>query len=104
MRKTSIWARAAAAIFCAIAIVVAPFAQAKSAQEIFAAVAAGVVVVFALDEAGEQIGQGSGVVVGENEVVNQLPCRRGRECCRRAASGGFARAANLSDGRADSGA
>ena len=69
MRKTSIWARAAAAIFCAIAIVVAPFAQAKSAQEIFAAVAAGVVVVFALDEAGEQIGQGSGVVVGENEVV-----------------------------------
>ena len=69
MRKTSIWARAAAAIFCAIAIVVAPLAQAKSAQEIFAAVAAGVVVVFALDEAGEQIGQGSGVVVGENEVV-----------------------------------
>ena len=72
MRKTSIWARAAAAIFCAIAIVVAPMApvaQAKSAQEIFAAVAAGVVVVFALDEAGEQIGQGSGVVVGENEVV-----------------------------------
>ena len=69
MRKISIWARAAAAIFCAIAIVVAPMAQAKSAQEIFAAVAAGVVVVFALDETGEQIGQGSGVVVGENEVV-----------------------------------
>ena len=72
MRKTSIWARAAASIFCAIAIVVAPFApfaQAKSAQEIFAAVAAGVVVVFALDETGEQIGQGSGVVVGKNEVV-----------------------------------
>ena len=69
MRKISILARAAAAIFCAIAIVVAPFAQAKSAQEIFAAVAAGVVVVFALDETGEQIGQGSGVVVGENEVV-----------------------------------
>ena len=69
MRKTSIWARATTAIFCAIAIVVAPFAQAKSAQEIFAAVAAGVVVVFALNETGEQIGQGSGVVVGENEVV-----------------------------------
>ena len=69
MRKTSILARAVASIFCAIAIVVAPFAQAKSAQEIFAAVAAGVVVVFALDETGEQIGQGSGVVVGENEVV-----------------------------------
>ena len=69
MRKTSIWARAAAAIFCAIAIVIAPLAQAKSAQEIFATVAASVVVVFALDEAGEEIGQGSGVVVGENEVV-----------------------------------
>ena len=35
MRKISILARAAAAIFCAIAIVVAPMAQAKSAQEIY---------------------------------------------------------------------
>ena len=35
MRKISILARAAAAIFCAIAIVVAPLAQAQSTQEIY---------------------------------------------------------------------
>ena len=72
MRKTSIWACVAAAIFCAIAIAIVLFVRAKSAQsaqEVFAAVAASVVVVFALDEAGEQIGQGSGVVVSENKIV-----------------------------------
>ena len=44
-------------------------AGAKSAAEVFAEVAPSVVVVLALDDNGETIAQGSGVVVGKNEVA-----------------------------------
>ncbi len=44
-------------------------ASGKSAQEVFADVSGGVVVVLALDAGGAQIAQGSGVVVGGNEVA-----------------------------------
>ena len=44
-------------------------AWAKSAKEVFAEVAGSVVVVLALDSSGETQAQGSGVVVGKNEVA-----------------------------------
>ena len=44
-------------------------AWAKSAAEVFAEVAPSVVVVLALDDDGETAAQGSGVVVGKNEVA-----------------------------------
>ena len=44
-------------------------AWAKSAKEVFAEVAGSVVVVLALDSSGETQAQGSGVVVGQNEVA-----------------------------------
>ena len=44
-------------------------AGAKSAAEVFAEVAPSVVVVLALDDKGETVAQGSGVVVGKNEVA-----------------------------------
>ena len=44
-------------------------AGAKSAAEVFAEVAPSVVVVLALDDNGETVAQGSGVVVGKNEVA-----------------------------------
>ena len=44
-------------------------ASGKSAQEVFADVSGGVVVVLALGAGGAQIAQGSGVVVGGNEVA-----------------------------------
>ena len=44
-------------------------AGAKSAEEVFAEVAPSVVVVLALDDNGETAAQGSGVVVGKNEVA-----------------------------------
>ena len=54
-----------AGIFCASS---AP-AWGKSAKEVFAEVARSVVVVLALDSSGETSAQGSGVVVGKNEVA-----------------------------------
>ena len=54
-----------AGIFCASS---AP-AWGKSAKEVFAEVARSVVVVLALDSSGETSSQGSGVVVGKNEVA-----------------------------------
>ena len=44
-------------------------AGAKSAAEVFAEVAPSVVLVLALDDNGETVAQGSGVVVGKNEVA-----------------------------------
>ena len=44
-------------------------AWAVSAKDVFAEVAASIVVVLALNEAGETVAQGSGVVVGAYEVV-----------------------------------
>ena len=52
----------------AIALYFAPI-WTKSAEEVFAEVARSVVVVLALDSAGDTDARGSGVVVGENEVV-----------------------------------
>ena len=54
-----------AGIFCAPS---AP-AWGKSAKEVFAEVARSVVVVLALDSDGESSAQGSGVVVGKNQVA-----------------------------------
>ena len=51
-----------------LAVSAAP-AWAKSAKEVFAEVAGSVVVVLALDSSGETQAQGSGVVVGQNEVA-----------------------------------
>ena len=66
MRTTSI-TRAAV---LAVAVTTAPeTAWSVSAKDVFADVAASVVVVLALDEGGEITAQGSGVVVGAYEVV-----------------------------------
>ena len=51
----------------------------KSAQEVFADVSGGVVVVIALDTGGAQIAQGSGVVVGGNEVATNCHVVAGAE-------------------------
>ena len=51
----------------------------KSAQEVFADVSGGVVVVIALDAGGAQIAQGSGVVVGGNEVATNCHVVAGAE-------------------------
>ena len=54
----------------AVAVTALPStASGTSAKDVFAEVAASVVVVLALDEGGEITAQGSGVVVGEYEVV-----------------------------------
>ena len=58
-----------AAVLC-IAVMTAPAtAWGTSAKDVFAEVAGAVVVVLPLDTRGETIAQGSGVVVGEYEVV-----------------------------------
>ena len=58
-----------AALTAGIFAVSAAPAWAKSAKEVFAEVARSVVVVLALDSSGETQAQGSGVVVGQNEVA-----------------------------------
>lgn len=58
----------AAALFFALTMLQGT-AWAVSAKDVFAEVAASVVVVLALNEAGETVAQGSGVVVGDYEVV-----------------------------------
>ena len=58
-----------AALTAGIFAVSAASAWAKSAKEVFAEVAGSVVVVLALDSSGETQAQGSGVVVGQNEVA-----------------------------------
>ena len=58
----------AAALFFALTMLQGT-AWAVSAKDVFAEVAASVVVVLALNEAGETVAQGSGVVVGAYEVV-----------------------------------
>jgi hypothetical protein len=70
------------------ALIAAPFAEAKSAKEIFAAAAGGVVVVLIESASGAQIGQGSGVVVGENEAATNCHVMRGaaKNFARQAAS------------------
>ena len=58
----------AAALFFALTMLQGT-AWAVSAKDVFAEVAASVVVVLALNEVGETLAQGSGVVVGDYEVV-----------------------------------
>ena len=58
------------AAFIAAALLALPTAaRGASAKDVFTKVAPSVVVVLALDEGGKTMGQGSGVVVGEYEVV-----------------------------------
>ena len=62
----------------AVALTTFPaFAWGTSAKEVFAEVAASVVVVMALDNRGESVAQGSGVVVGDYEVVTNCHVLRG---------------------------
>ena len=84
---------------CAAAAVLPGAAAAGSAKDVFADVSGGVVVVIALDAEGARATQGSGVVVGGNEVatnchvvsgakaiaVRQAADARGRETYRMAA-------------------
>ena len=57
------------ALFAAVGTVVSTTAYTKSAKEVFAEVSGGIVVVLAMNARGADIAQGSGVVVGTNEVV-----------------------------------
>ena len=54
---------------CAVTTVFPCVADSKSVKDMFVEVSGGIVVVLALDVGGKQTGQGSGVVVGKNEVV-----------------------------------
>ena len=57
------------ALFAAIGVLTPANAYSKSAKEVFAEVSGGIVVVIAMNSRGKEIGQGSGVVVGTNEVA-----------------------------------
>ena len=57
------------ALFAAVGTVVSTTAYTKSAKEVFAEVSGGIVVVLAMNARGANIAQGSGVVIGTNEVV-----------------------------------
>ena len=67
--KNAVHRRIVAVLTAGILAVSAASAWAKSAKEVFAEVAGSVVVVLALDSSGEKQAQGSGVVVGQNEVA-----------------------------------
>ena len=54
---------------CAVATFSPCVADSKSVKDMFAEVSGGIVVVLALNAGGRQTGQGSGVVVGKNEVT-----------------------------------
>ena len=54
---------------CAVTTVFPCVADSKSVKDMFAEVSGGIVVVLSLDVGGRQTGQGSGVVVGKNEVT-----------------------------------
>ena len=58
-----------AAVIAAAVLALPTAARGASAKDVFTKVAPSVVVVLALDERGQTTGQGSGVVVGEYEVV-----------------------------------
>ena len=58
-----------AAVIAAAVLALPAAARGASAKDVFTKVAPSVVVVLALDEGGQTTGQGSGVVVGEYEVV-----------------------------------
>ena len=81
----------AAALFLALATLPAT-AWATSAKDVFTEVATSVVVVLALNEAGEAMSQGSGVVVGDYEVVTNCHVLNG------AAQPGVRQAADWSGG------
>ena len=57
------------AVIAAAVLTLPTAARGASAKDVFTKVAPSVVVVLALDEGGKTTGQGSGVVVGEYEVV-----------------------------------
>ena len=67
--KNVVHRRIVAVLTAGILAVSAAPAWAKSAKEVFAEVARSVVVVLALDSSGDTQAQGSGVVVGQNEVA-----------------------------------
>ena len=67
--KTIPHRRIVSALTAGMLVASAGTAGAKSAAEVFAEVAPSVVVVLALDDNGETVAQGSGVVVGKNEVA-----------------------------------
>ena len=67
--KNAVHRRIVAVLTAGIFAVSAAPAWAKSAKEVFAEVAGSVVVVLALDSSGETQAQGSGVVVGKNEIA-----------------------------------
>ena len=67
--KNAAYRRIVAALTAGIFAISAAPAWAKSAKEVFAEVARSVVVVLALDSSGDTQAQGSGVVVGQNEVA-----------------------------------
>ena len=57
------------ALITALGVAVSAPAYGKSAKEVFAEVSGGVVVVIAMNASGREVGQGSGVVIGANEVA-----------------------------------
>ena len=67
--KNVLFRRGISAICAGILCASSAPAWGKSAKEVFAEVARSVVVVLALDSSGELSAQGSGVVVGKNEVA-----------------------------------
>ena len=67
--KTIPYRRIVSALTAGMLVASSAPAWAKSAAEVFAEVAPSVVVVLALDDNGETVAQGSGVVVGKNEVA-----------------------------------
>ena len=58
-----------AAVIAWVVVALSAIAWGASAKDVFTRVAPSVVVVLALDDQGKTVGQGSGVVVGEYEVV-----------------------------------
>ena len=84
------------AIFAVVAAVMSHTAYGKSAKEVFAEVSTGIVVVVAMNARGQEIAQGSGVVVSKNTAatnchvvsgakqiaVRQAPDTRGRKTYR----------------------
>ena len=67
--KNVLFRRGISAVCAGILCASSASAWGKSAKEVFAEVARSVVVVLALDSNGETSAQGSGVVVGKNEVA-----------------------------------
>ena len=67
--KNVLFRRGISAVCAGILCASSAPAWGKSAKEVFAEVARSVVVVLALDSSGETSSQGSGVVVGKNEVA-----------------------------------